>query len=304
MKNNLTRREFLKRSSIATAGLYCSTAFGNNFLFFEDKKNLFSPGIGVCTSINNFDLVKKFGYNYIEESVNGFLIPNENNEKFDEKLLILKNSSLPILSCNGFIPGHLKIVGNESRHEEIIRFAETVFIRAHQAKIKFIVLGSGAARRIPEGFDRLQARNQFLSLIAKLAALAEKNDIVICIEQLNHNETNFLNTLAETNEIVKTANHSHIKLLADIYHMKVENDGPEEIIKAGNNLFHCHIAEKTDRTAPGINKENFKPYLESLKTINYKGNISMECSWKNFNDELPVAIEYLKNQIAEVNQKN
>ncbi len=300
MDKSLSRRDFLKKTTIAGVGLYFTSVTGKD-LNLLTKKDSFNPLLGVCTSISNYEIIKKCGFNYIEESLSNFCIPSDPEKTFDEKLVLLKNSSLPIYSCNNFIPGHFKFVGNETKHDEVIRWAEIGFSRARQANIKIISLGSGGARKIPDGFDRDKARVQFLELLVKLIPIAAKNDITICIEQLNHNETNFINCLAEANEIVNTVNLPHFKLLVDMYHMMIENENADEILKAGKNVYHCHIAEKQGRSAPGTFCENFKPYFSSLKKINYQGRISIECSWKDFHEQLPVAYEYLQKQINEVN---
>ena len=63
-----------------------------------------------------------------------------------------------------------------------------------------------------------------------------------------------------------------------------------------HGIVHCHIAEKQDRTPPGVMGDDFKPYLNALKKINYKGRISLECRWKNLETELPVAVKVLREQ--------
>ena len=80
-----------------------------------------------------------------------------------------------------------------------------------------------------------------------------------------------MNSVGEGADIVKAVNHPNIKLLVDIYHMLREGESPEEIIKAGKHIYHCHIAEKDKRTPPGAAGDDFKPYLRALKKINYSG---------------------------------
>lgn len=261
------------------------------------ESNHLENNIGVCTSLKNSEILSQNGYSYIEEGVRRFLIPEESGEKFNEKLEQSKKSPVPVYACNGFIPGSLKSVGHEARHEDILKYAETAFRRANLSGVKTIVFGSGASRKIPEGFDKNEAKEQFISLLKRMSPIAGKYGVVISLEPLNKGETNFINNLAEGLEIVKSVNHPNFRLLADFYHMLKENETPEEIVKAGEYLYHCHIAEKEKRTPPGIAGDDFKPYFEALKKINYKGKISIECRWQDMKEELPAAIVYLKNQI-------
>ena len=86
-------------------------------------------------------------------------------------------------------------------------------------------------------------------------------------------------------------------LLADLYHMKMDNEGPESIVKYGKLIKHAHIAEKQDRAVPGTFNEDFRPYFNALKKIRYKGKISIEARWKDFDTQIPVAIETIKTQL-------
>jgi len=265
------------------------------------KDNAFSPLIGVCTSIRNGSKLRADGYAYVEESVGGFLVPKESEEKFAEKFARFKEADFPIYACNSFLPSSLKSVGPDPRHNEIIAYCETAFKRANMAGIKVIVFGSSGSRNIPEGFDREQAELQFVQLLKRMGPVAKKFDIVVCVEPLNRKESNFINSLSEGAEIVSLVDHPNIRLLADIYHMTREGESPEEIIKAGRYLRHCHIAENKERTPPGKAKDDFTGYLQALKRINYAGRISVECRWKDLSEELPIAIAYMTEQIRAVN---
>ena len=297
-KDRGTRVSLILLLSILLAGLVSSAPDSGKF-----PRAKFAPRIGVCTSIINHSVLKNAGCDYIEEGVRSFLIPDRPEEEFREKYEASKASSLPVLAGNSFLPESLKSVGPEPRHDDIIAFAETAFRRARAVGIKHIVFGSSGSRNIPEGFDREEARRQFVRLLRRLGPVAREYSIVVVIEPLRRGECNFINTVSEGVEIVKDADHPNILLLADIYHMLRENEGPESLITAGSLLQHCHIAEKEGRAPPGAAGEDFTPYFQALREIGYGGGISIECRWENLAVQLPVAVETLKNQIARVNEK-
>ena len=191
-------------------------------------------------------------------------------------------------------------MGADIQHEKILIFAETAFRRARQCGIQTIVFGSGKSRKIPDGFALETAKAQFIELLKQMSVIARKYRIIISLEPLNRKETNFINTLTEGIEIIKTVNHPNLKLLVDIYHMLQEDESAEEIIKAGNLVCHCHIAEKENRTPPGTAGDNFKPFLTALKQIHYRGKISFECRWQNMAEQLPEAVKELRTQISEI----
>jgi sugar phosphate isomerase/epimerase len=293
----ISRRDFIRFSAIAGTALLIRpfNAFG---VISEAGK--FLERIGISTSIENNGILAAAGYSFVEENVRGFLVPAEPDSVFDQKLTLLKESKLPVEVCNSFLPGNLKCVGPSPAHEEILKFGETAFRRARMAGIKTIVFGSGGARAIPEGFSREEAKQQFISLCKQLAPYAQKYNVVISLEPLNTRECNFINSVAEGGEIVEAVNHENIRLLADIYHMLMENESPSNITKYGHLLYHTHIAEKTGRSAPGVNNEDFTPYFKALKEVKYEGRMAIECSWKSLEEQAPKALSVMRNQIAEI----
>jgi sugar phosphate isomerase/epimerase len=292
------RRTFLKWAGFSGLGLvWCPRSNG---LFSKENGNAFLDQIGVCRTLADQKILAAAGCAYVEEGVRGFLIPEEPEEKFQAKLLELKNSSLPVRACNGFLPGELKAVGPGAKHEEILAYAETAFQRAARAGVATIVWGSGESRKIPDGFSRAAAERQFTELAGKVASLAGRYGTIIALEPLNSGETNFINSLKEGGAIVEAVGHPNFKLLADIYHMLRENEAPDAIETQARHLQHCHIAEKDQRTPPGTAGDDFKPYLRALKKINYQGGMSIECRWESLEKQLPAAVDYLKKQIVDI----
>jgi sugar phosphate isomerase/epimerase len=290
-----SRRDFLKLSAITGTVLYIRPFKALN-LFSEAAK--FLERIGISTSITNNNILAASGYSFVEENVKGFLIPMESEIVFEQKLTALKASKLPIEACNSFLPADLKCVGPAPFHEEILKYGETSFHRAQMSGIKTIVFGSSGARAIPGGFSGEEAKHQFVSLCKQLAPVAKKYNVVISLEPLNSRECNFINSLAEGAEIVQAVNHENFRLLADIYHMLVENESPSNIIKYGDLLYHTHIAEKTGRSAPGVHNEDFTPYFRALKQANYQGRMAIECSWNNLAEQAPGALSEIRRQIG------
>lgn len=262
---------------------------------------VFAPPIGVCTSVKNHEVLRKAGCSYIEESVQRFLVPTENEERFLQNYRESEKSGLPVYACNGFLPGRLKSVGPDAAHHEILAYAETAFRRANKAGVRIIVFGSGGSRGIPEGFDAEQAEEQFVKLLKKMGPIARKYNVIVVIEPLNRAECNFINTVAEGADVVRRVGHPNIKLLADFYHMSREGERPEAMMDAGGLLEHCHIAEKERRTPPGVAGDDFTGYFRALKEINYTGRISVECRWDNLAQQLPRAVANLRQQYEEVN---
>src|SRR5690606_35592898 len=121
--------------------------------------------LGVCTSVENVFLLKRYRYAFIQPGVQDFLNPKDSTAPD-------LHIDFPVYACNGFLPAELKAVGPDADHAGIIRYAERAFARAQQEGIGVIVFGSGNSRRIPSGFDRQVAEQQFVDLCIALADLA------------------------------------------------------------------------------------------------------------------------------------
>jgi sugar phosphate isomerase/epimerase len=261
--------------------------------------------IGVCTSVKNAPLLKQAGCSYVEIGINSFLVPDKDDAAFADNLKEAFASELPIYAGNTFFPGNIKLVGPEVNMETTLRFVETAMQRAKQIGFRIFVLGSGGARRIPDDYDTAKATAQFIDLCKQIALLGEKYDVVVVIEPLRRQETNFINTVRQGTAIARAVNHPNLLVLADFYHMLCEDEDAQAIVEAGDLLYHCHITEIAERTAPGIKGDDFTPYFKALREINYKGGISLECNWKNFEEEVATAVVEMKRQISSImNSKN
>lgn len=256
--------------------------------------------MGVCGSANQWDIIQKAGCTYVEENVGKLLNPKLPDAEFSKIAEAFKARNIPVRACNGFLPGDLKLVGPEPKHDEVVAYASIALKRARELGVGIVVLGSSSARKVPDGFDRAKADEQFISVVRRLGQAAEANGVIVAMESLNREETNLGNTLGECYKLIKRVDHPKVKLVADMYHMLKENEAPDAILEAGSLLAHCHLAEKAQRTPPGTDGDDFKPYLRALKKLDYRGCISLECRWKKLADEITPAVAALKKQIEAV----
>lgn len=259
------------------------------------------PEIGIAQSLEHDSVLYASGYRHLVESINKLVSPRTvSDEQFEENLATLEKLKTKVYAFNLFIPGDLKLVGPEVNEELVLAYTEQVLRRCEKAGVKMIVWGSGGARRVPEGFDPLKAKEQFADLARKIASTAKKYNIMLALENLNSTETNFITTAAEALDMVKRVDHSNFRLCVDIYHMLKENETAAVIEKAGKYVVHCDIAEKQNRTPPGVANEDFKPYLKALKNSSYSGKIVIEGRWENVANQAATVYQYLQQQINDV----
>ena len=299
IENHTSRRAFLKATTGTVAGLATYPLIASGLGHNEHVAS--SISLGVFASYDHASYLRDLGCTYIEESVGGFLIPKEGESKFGQNLGALHSLKFPIWSYVILLPGDLKTLGPDANHEAILQRTELALKRAKECGSQYIVFGSGASRIIPEGYDREKAKAQHIDVTRRMAPLAEKYGITIAVEPLNRGETNFINNLSEGVEIIEAVKSPRVRLLCDIYHMLKEDESPDQIVKFGKHIVHCHIAEKQDRTPPGVKGDDFRPYLAALKKIGYKGGLSIECfKYTDFDKEIKTGIAVLQKQLSEV----
>lgn len=265
----------------------------------KTKGSEFRPEVGISGSLGHIPLLVKSGGRFIQPSVASFLMPEKSEAEFEANLQKYADSPVKIFACNSFLPKDLKSVGPEHNQAAVLAYAEKVFQRARKAGVEVIVFGSGGSRRIPEGFSEKEATRQFVALGKKMGELAKKYGVVICLENLNSTETNMITTFEEAYRVAKAIDHPNFRLTVDIYHMLKENESPRVIKKAAKYIYHCDLAEKEGRAAPGVGNEDFRPFFKVLHEIDYRGKIAIECRWGKMEEELPVAIRTVNTQLAE-----
>lgn len=266
--------------------------------FISDKQVY--PRLGIVSGLAQDSLAYASGFKMIGESVPKLLSPALTDEQFNANLKKIKAAKCKVLSCNLFFPSNMKIAGPDVDEAKVLAYAETVLSRAGQAGVKFIVLGSSGARSIPVDYDMVKAKADFAGLCKKLAQIAGKYKVIILLENLETTETNFITSLKSAAEMVREVNHPNFRLNADIFHMMREGESPNEIIEAGALIAFSEVAEKQNRSLPGVMGDDFKPYLRALHKINYKGFIFIEGNIKNAPTEMPLAFQYLSAQVAAV----
>lgn len=255
--------------------------------------------IGVCTSVDKASFLKKSGCSYVEIGIRSFLMPDQSDSAFAENLKAAAASELPLYSGNGFFPGELRLTGPSVDMQKVTAYGKAAIRRAHQTDTKILVLGSGTARNIPEGFSREEAVRQFTTLCRNLAEIAAYYGVVVVIEPLQRSETNFINTVREGAALARQVNHPNLGVLADFFHMLRENEEAAALVEAGRWLHHCHIAEKEVRSAPGVKGDDFTPFFQALNQSGYTGALSIECRWENMDNQLAASVTEIKRQISQ-----
>jgi sugar phosphate isomerase/epimerase len=124
--------------------------------------------------------------------------------------------------------------------------------------------------------SRDSALNMLSESLEELGSCAANHDLPLFYEPLNRYETNLLKTVDEGVQFLRGLQSSNIKLLADLFHMNIEEANVADAIRAGNGFIgHVHFVD-SNRLATGLGHTDFGPIVSALKDIQYDGYLSVE----------------------------
>ena len=99
----------------------------------------------------------------------------------------------------------------------------------------------------------------------------------VYLEPLNRYEASYLNTVGKAAELCRAADHKRIQLMADLFHMNIEEaDIPASLRAVAPHLGHVHLAD-SQRWLPGHGHTDFVGAFRALREIEYDGWLALEC---------------------------
>lgn len=121
-----------------------------------------------------------------------------------------------------------------------------------------------------------QAQDYFLDSMMKLKPYIEVNNVPVLIEATNHKETSVVRTLEEGVRTVEYLDSPCIQLLADTYHMNIEEPSVLDSLETFRSYYpHLHISDD-NRAFPGLGSMDFSTIYRKLMQIGYNGSLAIE----------------------------
>lgn len=262
----------------------------------------------------DFDLMQKLGFETIDIGI--FMtyyspIYRMNDDEFKIYLLDLKSE----LEKHNLIPWQLHSLWNyemyamdeEESFDKTILYYERAMRGAQILGTKYVVLH----HRFPFGYGETEETKKYgyqnnLNFIKRLIPIAEKYDVVLCLENLPF-YTNY-SKINETIRAIDEINSPHLKMCLDTGHYNCVDtnlDIYSTILKIGNRLKVLHVHDNLGgdhHLLPGQGSIDWDNFFKGLKDINFDGSISFECCSRKedkteFYNEEKAMIEFVKKHL-------
>jgi len=249
--------------------------------------------IGVCGGLDQVAQMAP-GYDYVELGVSNTLVPLQDDTVYAPTAIRLQELVPPVRAFNLFLPGDIRITGPDVNWDTVQHYCQRAMLRAAEVGARVVAVGSGGARRVPEGFSHALAWGQLVRFFNIAGEEAAKCDITVAIEPLNSHECNIVTSFLEGVQLAKDVDHASVRVLADIYHFMMDAEPVDHILQGPEWLVHVHLAD-TGRRFPGSGTYPLPRLFDILKEIGYTGMASIECSWGNdYTDETARALHFLR----------
>ena len=116
-----------------------------------------------------------------------------------------------------------------------------------------------------------------IDMLGQLGDHAAAQGVTVYFEPLNRYEDHMVNTLAQGTDLLHALNHRNVKLMADIFHMSIEEaDLAAALRQAGDLVAHVHLAD-SNRLEPGQGHTDFAACFAALRDIGFDGYCALEC---------------------------
>ncbi|TCO55085.1 hydroxypyruvate isomerase family protein [Actinocrispum wychmicini] len=206
----------------------------------------------------------------------GVAVPSES--EVDAFVRSVRDEGVRLVGLNFFagdMPGGERgVLSNPARVTEFrdniavaVEIAEQLGCRAFNALYGLRIDGVAAAEQ-----DEVAAEN--LAIAAK--AVSRIGGVVL-LEPLSAAPAYPLKTAADALAVIEKSGTGNIALLADLYHLAVNGDDPDDVIARHTaRIGHVQIADHPGRNEPGTGGLDLQGYLNRLADNGYDGWIGLE----------------------------
>jgi sugar phosphate isomerase/epimerase len=155
--------------------------------------------------------------------------------------------------------------------------AVTVFMELIDAAADFgKQINIGRSRGFKKNLSLNEATDKLKEVLMPLMDHAARRNVTLLLEPVNRYEIDWINSVGEGAAVLDRIQNNCLGLMPDVFHMNIEDPSiGDSLIQHKKYVKYVHLAD-FNRHAPGRAHLNFNEVFSVLKTIGYKGWVSVE----------------------------
>ncbi len=216
---------------------------------------------------------KALGYDAIE-----LFPPSAEGVDVDLLARSLKDHGLKLAAVGTGAGAVLRKLTLTSPDPEVRRLARAFILEVIDLAARFgapAILGSMQGRW-GGSVDKPVALGYLRGALEDFGARAASKGTTFLLEPLNRYEGNVFNTIDEAAALIRSLSTKGVTILADLFHMNIEERDPAGALRAGGALVtHVQLADSNRRPA-GHGHTDFRAVAAALQAMNYQGYLSAE----------------------------
>lgn len=251
--------------------------------------------IGVCAGTEDLGKAERWGFDYLEPAAAAIAALSATEfERVRQQVLA---SRLRCRSFNSLIRT-MQVAGPEANLDAVSIYLNAALDRCRQLGARVVVWGSASSRNIPAGHSREQAWQEIKRFLQRAGDIAKSHELVIGIEPLRKQESNIINAGAEALRLVDEVKHPNVKMIIDYYHLRMENEDPDILVRAREHLVHLHFANPNGRRWPKSVDDDpeYRRFFQLVKQIGYTGGLSIEARG-TFEEDGATSLAFLRSEL-------
>lgn len=219
--------------------------------------------------------VSTIGYDEIE--LDAVTALNETSKV--KRLINEVNLSVGGITGDTAWPDETKDLANcdEFNRKKAIQYFKEQLKAAGELNAKYLVVCPSAVGKVSLLGKGKDDWKWAIDSVQQLCDTAASEEVELIIEPINRYESSIVNSAYDAYRFVNEIGHPSTKMLVDTYHMNIEEADPINAIKkVSDKLAVFHVADN-NRKGVGMGQIDFNSIFMTLKDIEYKGPIVLEC---------------------------
>ena len=231
------------------------------------------------------ELLAKAGYRGIEIAPFALVqkkIEEITTRKRQAMVLAMKNAGIECVGLHWLLSPpprglHVTTPDVEVRAKSL-RYFHTLIDFCGDLGGRVMVFGSPKGRQAVKGISVREATKYLTEGLAQVADHAQQRGVKILLEPLGHNQTDVVNTTAETIKIIEEVHHPALQTMFDFHNTVDEKIPFHEIIeKYFAHIYHVHVQEMDGKyLGAGNGVKDFVRAFQTLKSLHYDKWVSLE----------------------------